>query len=95
MVPEELKLAGKKAADALEALIGVVFEAAGDVATEAWLGYLGILPGLQVVRSPRLCPRHVAPSLSMPLLMDAHVLTGSHVVWMLHTGAMPSIWYKL
>eukprot|EP00892_Ulva_mutabilis_P005977 jgi/Ulvmu1/3751/UM174_0008.1 len=44
-VPQRAELAGKKAADALEALIGIVFETAGEVATELWLHHLGMLPG--------------------------------------------------
>lgn len=48
--PEEALLAGKKSADALEALIGVVFEAAGEDATEAWLAWLGVLPNHKGVR---------------------------------------------
>lgn len=60
-VLEEVTLGGKKAADALEALIAVVFEAAGDVVAEAWLAYLGILPKLPIVRTLRHNP-HLGPA---------------------------------
>lgn len=52
---EALELNGKKAADALEALIGIVFEVAGEVAVEYWLHHIGILPGFTGVRPGACC----------------------------------------
>ena len=44
------KIIGKVVADAMEALIGVFYEAIGDERTSAWLACLSFLPGDPTVR---------------------------------------------
>lgn len=69
--PQRRHVLGKVVADAMEALMGVFYEARGPARNNCWLACLGLLPGEPTVRAPAplSCP------VSTATLQHARVLT--------------------